>query len=520
MATADFKCCASDPATFQPWLQHHGSHVTSICCVYSGENKEEDDYLKSWAQEKDVKPELRELHCTNLMKLALYDWAVQLDGPLLQAATGITYLDLHMLNKHDFGYDFHNTLWWSRRGGLKALAALEDLQALQRFDFSVGETLANYNPNDRDQLPSRVICSWSTSLTRLSFSGVLALESYEPFSRFVKLQHLYMDLRLGVQEASAESAQQPFAQLQALTFLSLCMEEHHKRAQASSSLPLSGCSELQELHLYSPSLDAVTLEGLTGLHRLYVSLPALEESGAACFGAVLSDIGHMLHLERLVLSAGFHCETVTLDSGIAELCTALTASGQLSYLDLSGLKLPRSALVHLFPNGRQLPQLHEFKLSFANASTYDDFLDCSALEQMVVCCPAITRLGFGDLSVFKPDVSLVPLLQLRQLADLECPFVMDGASSVGVLARLSSLTRLHLQPSLEGDAAYRLTDESMLQLTALTRLKELGLQHHPWQQHCQGHGLSMMGGHWKITLKVGSLLQSLRSLCYVNTLLL
>jgi hypothetical protein len=198
-------------------------------------------------------------------------------------------------------------------------------------------------------------------MTRLSFNGVLALESFQPLSRLVKLRHLYMNLQLGVQEDTAMSVQQPFAQLQALTFLSLCMEEP-KLNRTSSVPPLAGCSGLQELHLYSPSLGAAAFHGLTGLRMLHVTVPAVGEGGVAGFVSVLSYIGRMQHLKRLVLSAGFLGATVTIREADAELCGAFTASALLSRLDLSGLKLPSSAWQHMFPAGRQLRQLPEFSV--------------------------------------------------------------------------------------------------------------------------------------------------------------
>jgi hypothetical protein len=349
--------------------------------------------------------------------------------------------------------------------------------------------------DEKDMVPSSVINALSTSLTRLSFSGVLAMESLQPFSRLVKLQHLYMNLQLGVQvhdtdllevpEDTAQSAQQPFAHLQALTFLSLCMEEEPKLDRASSAPPLAGCSGLQELHLYSPSLDGSTFQELTGLRRLHVTVPAVGRGGAAAtagsvaaansVAAVLSDIGHMQHLEHLVMSVGFLGGTVTLGGGDAELCGALTASNGLMHLDLSGLKLPNSAWQHMFPAGRHLAQLPVVRLCFDQ--TAGATLDQTQLEHMVACCPAVTRLRFEHLSPFKPSVSLAPLLLLRQLADFECPCVMDGASSVGVLACMSVLTRLHVC------ASSGLTDDGLMQLTALTGLQELGMRrtNNTWQ---------------------------------------
>jgi hypothetical protein len=202
---------------------------------------------------------------------------------------------------------------------------------------------------------------------------------------------------------------------------------------------------------------------------LHVTVPAVGRGGAAGFVSVLSHIGRMQHLERLVLSAGFLGGTVTLGRAGAELCGALTASTWLMHLDLSGLKLPNSAWQHLFPAGRHLPQLPVFSLCF-DQTAGATLSDQTELERMVACCPAVTRLRFEHLSPLKPSVSLAPLLLLLQLADLECPCVNDSVSSVGVLACMSALTRLHVC-SLSG-----ITDDGLMQLTALTGLQELGMR--------------------------------------------
>jgi hypothetical protein len=277
-----------------------------------------------------------------------------------------------------------------------------------------------------------------------------------------------MNLQLGVwDEDSVQPELQPFAQLQALTHLSLDIAKC-KGVSTSSSPPVAGCTRLQELHVKAPTPDASTIQGLTGLRRLYVWVPAVE-GGADGVAALLSYVGRMQFMERLMLAGESSSAATALGVSDRELGRAVTASGNLEYLDLTGLKLPRSAWVHLFTVGQQLPKLHEFKLCFADISAFGDLFDCSALEQMVACCPAITSLSFQTMGLFKPDVSLAPLLRLQGLADLQCLHVNDGAGTVGVLACMSSLTRLHVC------AARGFTNNGLLQLTALQGLQELGV---------------------------------------------
>jgi hypothetical protein len=155
--------------------------------------------------------------------------------------------------------------------------------------------------------------------------------------------------------------------------------------------------------------------------------------------------------------------------------------------------------VRLFPPGRHLPQLHGFEVCFAAPQTVcqgTDLFDHSALGQLVDCCPAITSLSFFNLSLFKQDVSLVPLLRLQQLARLSCPYVVDGAASVGVLAHLSSLTSLWLR------AFPGLTDTSLLQLTALTGLQQLRVYPPPWHRDMK---LSVLKGRREVHFRVSTL---------------
>ena len=462
MASDSLKVYTNELDPFMPWLQHHGSHITCFTCECVGP--------------RDDRGVLGTLPCSNLLSLTLVDSRLSL-GPMLgwpgilQVATGLTSLDLNMGDQEDFV------------GGLLSLTALHALPALQRFDLSVREDLGldAYQPSDADELPCCVI-SGLTTLTMVYLRGVLALESLQPFSLLTKLQHLDLDLQLGVSDTddAVQSGQQPFQQLHALTFLSIGLMEC-KLVSTSSSPAFAGCTGLQSLYLFSPMVDASAFQGLTGLRLLNVWVhSAIENSAVGGLAALLSHIASMQQLQRLVLSKGSPAAAVALEDADAELCRAVTASSHLTYLDLSGIRLPQAAWAHLFPPGRRLLQLCEFEVYFAGPHTvWQDYgtelLDCSALEQLVDCCPAITALTLSNMSLFKQDVSLVPLLRLRHLAQLSCPYVADGAASVGVLARLSSLTSLHLR-ALPG-----LTDSGLLQLTALTGLQALTVYTPTWR---------------------------------------
>jgi hypothetical protein len=436
-----------------PWLRHHGSHVTRFTCAFTGA-----------ADNKEV---FSALPCRNLQDLTLDKWEVVL-GPMhgipgvLCAATGLTGLHLVLEESDD--------LW---EGGLSACTALHALPALQHFDLSV-QRVKHYGSSDEDLLPSGVI-SGLTTLTRLELRGRVALVSLQPFSCLTRLQHLNLNLGYGVVDTAnaVQSVQQPFKQLQALTHLSTRLKGG-KLVSTSSSPAFSGCSGLQEICLYTP-VDASAFHGLTVLTKLPVWASAFLESapsGSAGVVALLGHISRMQQLQDFALVRGHPATAVSLRHADAAACGAIPASANLKFFDLTRLWLPRDAWAYIFPPGRRLLQLHHFELCFSalprGAGGVETVMfDCSALEQLVDCCPAIHTLSFQDLSLFKQDVSLAPLLRLQQLAQLECPHVVDGVASVGVLARLSSLRKLHLH------ASPGLTDVGVLQLTALTGLQGL-----------------------------------------------
>lgn len=540
MATDNVRSCTSDPKKIVPWLDHHGSQLTSLhlesrCNLSLGPS-----HSPSQGPSRCSAPLLcallDPLPCSNLLQLSLRGLPVALgasDGRhpvLLEAATRLTSLELHMRSREDLKvFTFHEWRYVGESRALEDLQAcyhfnkaddtngecdserlmslrvLRYLLALQRLDLSVGDDSASltYQLIGKDyRLTSEIMGCWSTHLTSLSINGVLALDSFQSLSPFTKLQRLYLNLRLGVckdnwQEADPVLPEPLCQQLQELTHLSLYMEKHNFMEPTKIMGPtLSGCSGLQELYLYAPSVDVSAFEGLTGLRTLHLVADAVFQGAASGVAAVFEHIGRMHHLERLVIAGGFLGATVALGAGDAELCMGLTASVHLKHLDLSGLKLPRSAWMHLFPRGQQLPQLPDFKLCFEERRV---FLDGCALEHMAACCHAIDRLSFERMSLFKWDVSLAPLRLLGQLVDLECDGAVDGDASVGALACITSLTRLHMR------ASGQLSDCGLLQLTALKGLQEFTVEAGKWQR---GDNLSIIirpGPGRDIIFKVGTL---------------
>ena len=460
MATSDICSRTRDSERFMPWLQHHGSHVTGFQCDMSRHPTTRIDWDDSDDSDDDIplcnrrplvgKTVWATLPCSNLIKLTLSGCAIQL-STLLQVATGLTSLTLNMDKHQDFS------------GGLQSLTALHALPALQYFNLTVRphQSLGSHTTTN----PVTTMCcviSGLTNLTSLQLNGVLALESLQPFNLLTNLHHLEMKLEV---EDPADAGQQPFRQLQALTHLSMRLRGG-KLVSTSSSPAFAGCSGLQELRLHSTRVDASAFYGLTGLTKLHLWVADVVEDGAVGVAALLGHISSMQQLQVLALDKRFLAAAVAVRDSDAAACGGITASAKLKCLRVCGLSLPRASWVHLFPPGRRLLQLHQFELCFGGTCAFD----CSALEQLVDCCPAIEYLSSVIMKLFAQDVSLAPLLRLQQLARLECPRVVDDAGSVGVLARLSSLTSLCLS------AWPGLSDVGLLQLTALTGLQVLAVR--------------------------------------------
>jgi hypothetical protein len=440
--------CTRDLEPFIPWLQHHGSHVTRFDCAYDGAHSD--------------RGVLSTLPCSNLLELTLEDWHILL-GPMegnsgiLHAVTGLTKLHLDLKNQENLV------------GDLLSLTALHALPALQHFNLSVRECLDHCGPDVSDELPSSVL-SGLRSLVRLELSGEVGLESLQPLSCLTKLQHLNLNVNgvVGDNKEAVQLGQQPFKQLQALTHLSINILEC-KLVSTSTSPAFSGCTGLRDLYLCSAMLDASAFRGLTGLHVLELWVAdVVEHAAVGGVAALLRHIASMQQLQCLMLGKGSPADTVALRDADAAACGVITGSANLKSFDLTGVWLPRAAWAYIFPPGRRLLQLQKFELCFGGSVGVDIAgFDYSAFEQLVDCCPAIQRLSFQIILLFRLDVCLAPLLQLQQLAHLECPFVADHFASVGVLASLSSLTTLRLR------ASGHLSDVGLLQLTALTGLQEL-----------------------------------------------
>lgn len=453
-----------DPAVYMPYLQKHGQHVAALSC------------LDDW--ELDQKFVIELLPCSNLRELDLEDCAMQL-GPsaegselqaakpgLLQGLTALTKLVLTMQRVDDF---VHPTA-----EGLACLTALTVLPALQHFDLSVGESYSapDYVHGPYDIMPGSVFPGL-TNLTLLELKSRLTVDSLEHISWLSKLQELVLHFRFPIPdfEIAAAAAQQPFKQLQQLTYLSLNIPEY-QLVSSSSSPAFAGCTALQDLSLVKCCADASVLQGLTKLRSLNLAAFDVLTGGGAGWAAALGHLSCMQALEHLDVSQDVH------EVGLAynnPALGALSASPQLRSLWLSGVDLPPSGWSYLFPRSRVLTGLTTLQLRKMRPGT---IMDTDHLRMLVGCCPALHELQVDAPQGFERGVSLLPLLQLPHLVDLTWGDVITR-SAVSALSQLTRLERLSISvgpPDLDTC--------DILQLTALSNLRYLLVQEPGHEDPC------------------------------------
>jgi hypothetical protein len=273
------------------------------------------------------------------------------------------------------------------------------------------------------------------------------------FLRLQQLTHLEL-ARIPVQGSEeATAALQP---LQALTRLVDLRLEQIGDFSITPSM-LSGTQKLTRLQVKLGKLQPGALAGNTQLQHLQVTLCSL--SGKA--EALLSHLQPLQQLTNLCLS--YSCQ-FRADGPPAAACAALTASSRLQQLDLSGCQLPAGAWQHLFPAGRQLPQLQSLDVSLVKQPT-SGYAAIPDISRLVSCCPSLQCLKLRGLQI-EPNL-LQGLSGLHTLQTLHLTAAEPMQQTLDVVCQLTRLKQLHVdltEPSQEG---------LMLQLTQLRQLTAL-----------------------------------------------
>jgi hypothetical protein len=168
---------------------------------------------------------------------------------------------------------------------------------------------------------------------------------------------------------------------------------------------------------------------------------------------------------------------------MAAACAALTASPQLQSLTVIGADLPAGTWLHVFPAGRQLPQLQQLQLSLLSQQLSDH-----ELSQLVTCCPGLTGLTLLMALPLRADMQ--PLLQLPALQELELQHV-HGKATLNVLAQLTGLRKLVGREC-------SISPRSLMPLTVLRQLTSLqvGYRHSlsvPYKDICLQNQVCVCG---------------------------
>jgi hypothetical protein len=232
---------------------------------------------------------------------------------------------------------------------------------------------------------------------------------------------------------------------------------------------LSRLVGLQQLKLTSAELRPVALASLSRLTRLQLSDCMAQADAVKGAAASLAAIGSLHQLQHLELKGK---DDSLLHTGKPADCAALTTSIQLTHLQIHGWQnqpMPGGAVQHMFPAGRQLPQLQQLVLE-CSAPWYmlqyakEGFITAADLRSIVSACPALRHLDITGVLAAGVDVSA--LLQLPSTcASLKLGGRGVGDEAAGVVAQLTQLT------ALEWSKCPALTAVGLQLLTALQALE-------------------------------------------------
>lgn len=246
---------------------------------------------------------------------------------------------------------------------------------------------------------------------------------------------------------------------------------------------------LQELKLSNCWVDADVLGRLTTLRKLHLHQcdlwGFLDWPPARTSGTLPRALLRLTRLQALTLSnqMGFVWDDYRGPLVPPELCSAITASAQLTRLELNNMKLPRSAVRFMFPAGSCKPQLRvlRFEREYdCNSDVYrqddPDTNDCPlCLDDRDLLCIAHACSGLHTLELSRcvlPGSSLSWLQQLPEsLSSLSVGGqAFDDAAAIET-AQLSQLPTLSLIEPMP-----KFSTNGFKCLTALTGLTALYCQ--------------------------------------------
>jgi Leucine-rich repeat (LRR) protein len=241
----------------------------------------------------------------------------------------------------------------------------------------------------------------------------------------------------------------------------------------TTSLPvIEQLTALEELWLDSCSVESSCLlpmtTGLTSLSLQQIDLqpPEGQHSGASQLLQLLARLTALQEIILINVEGGWPQQQLAQYS-------ALTASRNLQELWVSHCDFEDAVWAHVFPAGRQLPQLRVFRGGGPAAP-----FDSTAMARLVSCCTALKDLELRTAA----GASLTPLQSLSGLTGLSISSVGPAAIRSD-LAALTQLQSLDVSVSLPAAAGAGEDKPSWLQhlvpLAALTGLTTLS-SHYRW----------------------------------------
>jgi hypothetical protein len=228
--------------------------------------------------------------------------------------------------------------------------------------------------------------------------------------------------------------------------------------------------EMMDDDNYGVDLEPDALAGKTRMQHLDFGTCKLR-GGAAGAAQLLSHLQSMQQLTHLSV-----CEDVVLSGGNppASAYAALTASSKLQYLDIWYQTLPAGVWQHVFPAGRQLPNLQTLKFScwtfflFSFWGNYKELNPAPEGSRLVSCCPGLQSLHLGSLQCSAE--LLAPLQGLSRLQTLECYLRDATVEVVQAVCQLTGLRELTVTGSVCEEQG-----GSLMHLAQLKQLTKLDL---------------------------------------------
>jgi hypothetical protein len=285
-------------------------------------------------------------------------------------------------------------------------------------------------------------------------------------------------------------------QLQQLTYLDLTYLNLKRPSQGEPALQaLKSLPQLARLRLTSNSndtIDASVFAGMRSLTWLELSGFILEsdglsgstqlqhlalqdafhahdilDSGAVAVSQLMSQLHYLQQLTHLSLS---HSSTPNWeqDTKATPAYSALTASSKLHRLEFSSCRLPSGVWQHMFPAGRQLPDLRVLDISGIREPTGWN-APAPDSSRLVSCCPALEHLDMRRLQ-YRTEL-LAPLTELSGLRTLlVAADDQEADTGLPAVCQLTGLRELYVWESSSAKHGLLLQLTQLQQLTALTHI--------------------------------------------------